>query len=164
MRRVRAGVIAGVLLALVLGASGAHALWQRTAALPAGVSTTGDLNVTAAWVGGTPVWAPLFPGDRAEGTLRVTGTGAGGTLRWRLQVAGAVAPAFSSYTTFQAWQGACGTGTPIPAAGYPSGTPLAVGASVDVCVRFTLATSAPGSLQGQSMSPTITVTAQQVSG
>lgn len=164
MRRSHIGVIAGMLLALVLGASGAHGLWQRSSALPAGVSTTGDLDVTAHWVGGTPTWGPLFPGDSVEATLRVTGVGAGSTLGWRMLIAGSVADAFSPYTSFQAWTGGCGSATPVAADGYPATGSLSIGTAVDVCVRYTLATGAPGSLQGQALSPTIIVSAEQVGG
>jgi len=163
MRHVRIGVTVGALLALVVGVSGVHALWGRSETVPAGVTLTGDLAVSASWLGGSPVWAPLYPGSTTpDATLRVTGSGSGSTLGWRVQITSTVATQFAAYTTFQARE--CVTGTVIPAGGYPASGSLPAGAVVDVCVHYTLASNAPGTLQGQQVSPRISVVAQQVGG
>lgn len=164
MRRVVAGVATGLVLGAVV-ATAAHAMWSESAHLDDGVVTAGDLSVTTQWVPAAPDWSALFPGaSTTDATLRVTGGGAGTTLGWRLSIAGTVAADFAPYTSFAAWAGPCGTGTPITAAGYPATGALAPGAVVDVCVRYTLATDAPSALQGRSLSPSILVTANQVGG
>ena len=134
-------------------------------ALQAGVTTTGNFSVTASWLGGTPAWPSLFPGARTPDTkIRVTQAGNGTTLGWRVRVSSTVNPAFASDVTFQAWAGDCGTGVLIPAGGYPSTGHLTQNTSVDVCVRYTLAALAPGTLQGKGLTPNITITGEQVGG
>ena len=131
----------------------------------AGVTTTGNFSVTASWLGGTPAWPSLFPGARTPDTkIRVTQAGNGTTLGWRVRVSSTVNPAFASDVTFQAWAGDCGTGVLIPAGGYPSTGHLTQNTSVDVCVRYTLAALAPGTLQGKGLTPNITITGEQVGG
>lgn len=160
MRRAAIGIAAGALLGALAASVGAHALWGRTVPLDDGIVSSGDFAVTAQWVD-APNWTPMFPGDAREATMRVTSSGAGATLRWRLFVAGGVV-ALNPYAQFAAWQGACEAGTPIGAQGYP--TTLAPGATVDVCVRITLSATAPSSLQNASASPAIVVTGRQVGG
>jgi len=95
--------------------------------------------------------------------VRVTATAVGDTLVWRLKVAGTTASSFTEHTAFQAWIGACGGSTPIPPEGAGSFT--AATTTVDVCVRYTLnAAGVPNSLQGQPLSPGLTITAEQVDG
>ena len=167
MRRIHLGIVAGIVaIAVALtGAAGAQALWGVDRALQAGVTTTGNFSVTASWLGGTPAWPSLFPGARTPDTkVRVTQAGNGTTLGWRIRVSSTVNPAFASDVTFQAWAGECGTGVLIPAGGYPSTGHLTQNTSVDVCVRYTLAALAPGTLQGKGLTPNITITGEQVGG
>lgn len=160
MRRALIGVAAGAVLALA-AATGVSAYWQAQQTVPGEVVTSGDLEISAAWVGGTPSWAALYPGQStADATIRVTSTSSGDNLVWKVRVTGAVPADFETYATLQSWAGACGTGTPIPEGGY--GTFDADTTTVDICVRYSLATGAPSSLQGKPLDPTITVTAEQV--
>lgn len=167
MRGIRVGTVLGVVLALVIGATAAHAVWAVRRSPPVAATVTGDLTATAVWsTGAAPTLASPFPTQTVTtGTnmLRVTGGGAGTTLRWRLLVASSVAPAFQPYVTVQAYVGACNAPTPlpIPAGGYSPAGGYAPGTTVDVCVAFTLAANAPTSLQGQSLQPVVTATVQQ---
>lgn len=165
MKRLVAGIATGLLLGVAVATVSAQAMWHESARLDERVTVAGDFAVAAAWSGGAPAWTALFPGaSTTPATLRVTSSGAGTTLGWRLSITGTVAAGFSPYTQFAAWAGACGTGTPIPAGGYPATDTLVPGAVVDVCVRYTLAANAPGTLQGQPFVPAIIVTGNQVSG
>lgn len=161
MRRVLLGVAVGAVVALA-AATGVSAFWQVQAAIPGGVTTSGDLAISADWVGGTPSWAALYPGQStSDATIRVNADNSGENLVWKVRLTETVAAAFEPHTTFQAWAGACETGTLIPAEGYGSFTSST--SAVDVCVRYTLSPTAPSALQGQALAPQITVTAEQVS-
>lgn len=161
VRRVAAGIAAGVILALA-AATGVSAYWQAQQSIPGGVVTSGDLAISAEWVGGTPAWAALYPGQStADATIRVTSTSTGNNLVWKVRVTETVAVAFEPYTVFQAWVGACGGPSPIPAEGY--GRFTADTDSVDICVRYALSNAAPSTLQGQALNPTVIVFAEQVS-
>ncbi|MGM7677438.1 hypothetical protein [Microbacterium sp. A94] len=161
MRRLVIGAAAGVLVALA-AATGVSAYWQAQQTIPGEVVTSGDLAISADWLGGTPVWAALYPGQStADAMIRVTSTNSGDNLAWKVRLTGAVPASFDPYATLQAWVGACGTGAPIPADGYGEFTSST--SAVDICVRYGLSASAPNTLQGQVLDPTITVTAEQVS-
>lgn len=173
MRRVRLGTALGVALVTALsavaGATAAHAVWQARAALPVGTVTTGDLQTTAAWKNGTtPSLTAVFPTQTVTtGTnpLRVTVTGPGTTLRWKVSVAATLTPlaqnGASPAATVQAWAGACDTGTLIPATGYLSSTALRAGDTVEICLKVTLAATAPSSLMGKPLLQSVTVTVDQ---
>lgn len=161
-RRLVIGVAAGVLIALA-ATSGVSAYWQAQQTIDTATVSSGDLSISADWVGGTPAWSALYPGQSTPDTIvRVTAAAAGDTLVWRLKVAGTTASDFTAYTTFQAWIGACDGPTPIPPEGAGSFT--AETTTVDVCVRYTLNAGAPGTLQGQPLSPQLDITAEQVDG
>lgn len=162
MRRIHLGIGAAVVALALTSATGAHALWGATRTVDAGVSSTGSFTVNAAWIGGAPAWQALFPNTSADGQIRVTQAGNGNTLGWRVRVSSTVSAEFAPHVTFQAWVGACGTGTPVPTDGYPAGGHLASGTTVDICVRHSLTSGAPGSLQGKSFNPQITVIGEQV--
>lgn len=162
MRRILLGIGAAIVALALASTAGAHALWGEQRVLNAGVSTTGTFAVNAVWKTGAPVWPALFPNARTpDATIVVTQTGNGTTLGWRIRVSSTVSANFASSVTFQAWAGACGTGTPIPAGGYPATGHLAQGASVELCVRYTLANDAPSTLQNLPLNPQITVTGEQ---
>ena len=158
MRSIRAGIVAGVALTLVVGATAAYGVWGTSVDGPQVTVRSGDLGVTTAWVNGTPAWISPFPGQSTDSTLRVTSTGSGTTLRWSLGASGTVATAFRPFATVRTWLGACGGTTPLTATPSGSFTP---GAAVDVCVRVTLNSTAPPALRGQPVNPTVTVTATQ---
>ncbi|WP_353114752.1 hypothetical protein [Microbacterium sp.] len=159
MRRILIGTVAGVVLALAT-AVGVSAYWQAQQRLDLRTTASGDLRITAAWRDGTPAWAPLYPGSSASAVIRVTSQSAGTTLRWRLKASGDVAAAYRGQVSFAAWQGACGTGTPITSDGLPGLAPNAV---VDLCVQFTLSATAPETLQGAALTPSVTMNAEQMS-
>lgn len=150
-RRWAIGAVAGVVATLAT-ASGVSAYWHAQQTMNVGTVKSGDLNVTAAWVGDPPDWADLYPGSVAEADLAVSVTGTGDNLEWTVDVtAQNLDPAFS----FQAWEGSCGSETAMPATGSPE--------QLTVCVRFTLMPS-DDSLQGRIFKPRIVVTANQVAG
>lgn len=161
MRRVLLGIAVGAVVALA-AATGVSAYWQAQQTVPGGVATSGDLAISADWVGGTPSWTALYPGEStSDAIIRVTSTSSGDNLVWKVRLTDVVAADFEPYATLHTWVGACGTGDPIPADGYGSFTSST--STVDVCVRYTLLSTAPGTLQGQALNPTITVIAEQVS-
>jgi len=162
MRPIRRGVILGVALALVAGATAANALWSVRAPVAVSATSTGDITVAAVWRDGTPAWGPLFPGRSTAGNvLRITEGGAATTLRWTLRVSLTTASSFSPYVTMQAWVGPCGTGAPIPSTGYTTSGGLIPGQVLDVCVRLTMAANTPASLAGTAVAPVVTVAAIQ---
>lgn len=162
MRLVRTGLVLGVALALVAGATAANALWSARAALQVTATTTGDLAVAAAWQQPVPAWGTLYPGTTTPpSTLNVTATGAGQTLRWHLHASRTVASDFDPYVTMRAWVGACGTGIPLTAAGYSPAAGLTLGQTVPVCIELALAQNAPASLGGKPLNAVITVRADQ---
>lgn len=159
-RRIVIGTAAGVVLTFAAG-TGVYAYWQAQQSVDLEEVSTGDLAITAEWLGGTPVWTALYPGQSTpDATIRVAASASGDTLAWKVRITETVAAAFEPHTTFQAWLGACGSPNPIAAEG--AGLFTAANDRVDVCVRYTLNTGAPESLQGQSLSPFITVHADQV--
>lgn len=161
-RRLVIGVAAGALIALA-ATSGVSAYWQAQQTIDTATVSSGDLSISADWVGGTPAWPALYPGQSTPDTIvRVTAAAAGDTLVWRLKVAGTTAPDFTDYVTFQAWIGTCGSSAPIPTEGTGSFT--AETSTIDVCVRYTLNAGAPSSLQGRPLSPQLIITAEQVDG
>lgn len=163
-RRLQWAAVLTVAGLVVFGTSTAHALWQSRTALTAGTLTAGSFDLSTEWVGAWTAWKPLYPGRASDtATLRVTETAAGGTtLRWRLSASPAVSADLAPYVTTQVYVGACGSGTPLGPTGYSPAGGLSPGQSVDLCLRVTLATTAPPSVQGKAVAPTITVTADQV--
>jgi hypothetical protein len=151
-RRLLVAAVAGIAASLAT-AVGASAYWRAQANLSTGVITTGDLVVGASWAA-SDTFDPLYPGTSSDRILTVTSTGtAGTTLGWLLAVTSSGEP---SYDTFQAWEGACDTGTPIPSTiVHPPGT------VVSVCVRYSMSATAPTTAQGAAFTPTLTVTANQ---
>lgn len=161
MRRVLVGVAVGAVVAFT-AATGVSAYWHAQQTAPGGVATSGDLAISADWVGGTPSWSAFYPGQStSDATIRVNADSSGDNLVWKVRLSETVTPDFEPHTTFRAWIGTCGTGTLIPAEGY--GTFSSNTSRVDICVRFTLSPTAPSTLQGQLLTPQITVIAEQVS-
>lgn len=163
-RRLRwAGALAAVLV-LGTGTAAAHAYWQSRVPLTAGPVASGSLDVSTQWGTDWSKWGALYPGRSSDtAALRVTETGAGTTLRWRVSATPGVSSAFAPHVSTQVFVGACGSGTLIPAGGsYAPAGGFTAGQSVDLCLRVTLNPSAPSALQGQPMVPTLTVTADQV--
>lgn len=157
-RRVIGAAAVGAVLALAT-ATGVSAYWQAQQRLDLGTTAAGDLKIDAAWKT-PPNWAAMYPGDSREGVIVVTPTAHGQTLGWRLRVTSAVAPSLADHVAFRAWEGACGGPTPIA----PEGNgPFGVRTSFEVCVRYTLDSTTPRSMTGLSVSPVITVTAEQAS-
>jgi hypothetical protein len=153
-RRVLIATAVAVGVGLALTATlGASAYWSARRNLTTTSLSTGELRVSAVWdTDGN--FGPFYPGSAQDRTITVTSAGsAGTTLGWRLAVSSAGQP---DYYTFQAWEGPCGTGTLIPTA-----TVRAPGASVSVCVRYTLSTAAPAAAQSSTLTPTLTITATQ---
>ncbi len=161
MRRVVLGVAVGAVVALA-AATGVSAFWQAQAVVPVDAVGSGDLSISAEWVGGSPSWTPLYPTQStSDATIRITSTSSGDNLRWSVRVRETVATVFEPHTRFQAWAGACGSGAPISAdVGYGSFTSST--STVDICVRYTLLSTAPTTLQGLAMNPQLTVIAEQV--
>jgi hypothetical protein len=153
-RRVLIAVSVAVGAALALTATlSASAYWSARSGLSTAPIATGDLRVDAVWDTDGD-FGPLYPGTSQDRTLTVSSAGSSGTtLGWRLSVNSSGQPDFS---TFQAWEGACGTGSPIP-----SGVVRAPGARVSVCIRYSLAPTAPPEAQSTVFRPSLTITATQ---
>lgn len=160
-RRVAIGVAAGVFVALA-AATGVSANWQAQQSLPGGVVTSGDLNISTTWVGGT-AWPSIAPTSTISKQAVVTVTGNGTTLEAVLTgVAAYQNTAFTGYVTSSIHLGECASaGSALPSSGYPSTGSLSLGSAVTLCVRYTLSANAPASLQGQDLSPSVTFTASQ---
>src|SRR5690606_11874914 len=150
--------VAGVVLTLA-AATGVSAHWQAQQRIDLSAASSGDLDIDASWKS-TPNWTAMYPADSREGVIVVTPTVTGQTMRWRLRVTSAVAPALADHITFRAWEGACGGGTPIALDGNG---PYGMRTSFEVCIRYTLDAATPRSVSGLSASPAITVIAEQVS-
>ncbi|MFD5225778.1 hypothetical protein ACFWHT_09190 [Microbacterium sp. NPDC058342] len=88
----------------------------------------------------------------------MTSFSSGTTLRWKLRVQHSATSELQNHLTFAAWEGQCGTGTPIPDAGIGD---LAPNEIIDVCVRFSLSPTAPASLQNRDFAASITMIAEQ---
>ncbi|WP_430593112.1 hypothetical protein [Humidisolicoccus flavus] len=171
--RIRFGIALALVFVLALGVSsaGANAWWNVTKNVSSGAVATGDLRVTSTWASGSgSTWGNLAPGGTSgDRTLQVVVSGAGSTLHWKIRVIGTVNPSFNAYMTFHAWEGACGTGTPIPNANTPapgdmypvSGNGHKGNRTMNICVRFTLLSSAPPSLAGLAVQPNVTVAVEQ---
>lgn len=161
-RRMRWAAPLAAVLVLLTGTAAAHGVWERRIDLPLAPVAAGSLGLTTAWVGGQPTWTPIFPGEtRDTGLLRVTGAGSGTTLRWQLSATVSFGDGFDGFVTAQVYRGACG-GTPLPATGYAPAGGYGPGDSVDLCLRLTLSTNAPSTLQGRPLVPTVHVTADQL--
>jgi hypothetical protein len=156
MRRALIGVAAGAVLALA-AASGVSAYWQAQQTLPGGVVTSGDLDIQVDWAGGA-AWGAIGPGTTISKRATITVLGAGTTLSTRLTASASNAAAFNAYVTRSVSLDDCSgaAGTTLPAAGYPTTGGLTPGAQVTVCVRYTLAATAPSTLQGQDLAPNVT--------
>lgn len=164
MRRAFAGVAAGVVLALA-ATTGVSAYWQAQHVVPVSSTRSGDLDIQVVWAGGT-TWGAISPGTTISKRATITVVGSGTTLSARLTGTATNAAAFAAHTTRTISLDDC-TGAPgptLPAAGHPSSGGLAPGATVTVCVRYTLAGTAPSTLQGQNLAPQITFRLQQRSG
>jgi hypothetical protein len=88
----------------------------------------------------------------------------GDTLRWALKVQLGVAPEFADWVTMVARIGDCSAGAIVPSTGVgyvPSQGGTAPGATIDVCVRLSLSASAPSTLAGRQISPTVTAIVEQ---
>lgn len=160
-RRLRWGAMLATVLVLGGGTTAAQAFWQSRVPLAAGVVASGDLALATQWVGSWSAWKPLYPSGVSDtATLRVTATGSGTTLRWKLS---ATPTMQSTWVTTQVFVGACGSGTVIPPGGsYAPAGGLKTGQSVDLCLRVTLRADAPSTAQNTAISPSMTVTADQV--
>lgn len=161
IRNAIAGLVIAGLAIVAATAPGTLAGWQAKETLNVGIVTTGDLSLNAHWSAGAPHPGALFPGQKADAHLKATIHGSGTNLRWKLQVAHKVDPAFKDHVTFQSWAGACGTGTSIQTNGYPSQGSMPPGQNVDICVRFTLNANAPSTLQGKTLGAKVVVTGLQ---
>ncbi len=163
-RRVLIGTAAGVVLALA-AASGVSAYWQSQQTLPGAAVTSGDLDIAVEWAGGT-AWGPIAPGGTISKRATVTVAGSGTNLSARLTATASNAAAFNAYVTRSVSLDDCSgaQGTALPAAGYPTSGGLTPGSQVTVCVRYTLALTAPSTLQGQNLAPTVTFALAQRGG
>ncbi|MBM3716669.1 MAG: hypothetical protein FJW64_13225 [Actinobacteria bacterium] len=161
-RRLRWAAPLAAVLVLATGTAAAQGLWERRVDVAVAPVTAGSLAITTAWVGTPPTWPPIFPGEtRDTGLLRVSGTGAGTTLRWKVSATVTFGDGFAGHVTTQLYRGACG-GTALPSAGYAPAGGYGPTDTVDLCLRMTLAPAAPSDLQGRSLVPTIHVVADQV--
>lgn len=156
-RRIALGVAAGAVLAVV-ATSTVSANWAAQQRVAAASVSTGDLGITVDWQGGT-TWPAIGPGGTISKRGTVTVTGRGDNLRVGLTADVTNATAFTPYVTRSIRLDDCsGTpGTVLPTAGFPASGGLTPGQQVTVCVRYTLATNAPASLQGQAFSPAVTL-------
>ncbi|WP_295831451.1 hypothetical protein [uncultured Microbacterium sp.] len=161
-RRLRWTSLLAAVLVFGTGTAAAQAFWRAEKPL-SGTVSSGSFTLSTQWVGDWNTWASIFPGEtRVTPILRVTETGAAGTtLRWRITP---IVTASPNLTT-QLFVGSCDSGIAIA-----SGTPYApsggyaAGQSVDLCLRATLKTGTDTKLQGTSLTPSITVTGEQVLG
>ncbi|GEB46502.1 hypothetical protein MTE01_24470 [Microbacterium testaceum] len=161
-RRVRWTAVLVAALVLGPGTLAAHAVWSDRHPVTTGVTSTGSLGATASWAGSWSAWQPLVPGRSSDtAALRVSATGSGDTLRWRVNATASVSTSLAPYVSTQVFVGACGTGTPLPAGGFAPAGGYALGASVDLCLRVTLDASAPSTTQATALTPQITVTVDQ---
>lgn len=163
-RRLRGGTLLAAVLVLVGGTAAAHASWQSRTPLTAGVVASGSLDLTTQWVGTGTAWNPPYPGGFSDTPLlRVTETGGGTTLRWRVSATTTTSAALSPYVSIQVFVGTCGSSTVIPAGGsYSPAGGIPAGTFVDLCLRVTLRADAPTTLQNQPVISTLSVTATQV--
>lgn len=160
---VRSALVAGT---LVVAVSGTAALWHRDTDLGAGIATTGDFVTAAHWAGAPPDWAAFLPGESRQASLVVANHGAGDTLRWRFAVESVTRAEFDGHVTFEALAGACEDQpvSPVGTPWHPADGGLAAGEEAVICVRYTLHTDAPSTLQGQPVEPRITITGIQAGG
>lgn len=161
-----------LLLALGLAVGGgavAHALWSVSRPLE-GTVTSGSFDVTASWVPKRQLdLGGMLPGEDRTGVVEVQHVG---DAHWHYHVAHEVAGPLAEHLS-AAWypNGSC-DGTPLrlgavpdstpPATGDTNGAVLAFGEGTTMCVRYTLSDTAPTTLQGQTSSVQLTVTALQV--
>ncbi len=167
IRRLKWGGVLAAVLVLWTGTAAAHALWQRSVALNAGATATGAFALATQWTGDWAAWKPLFPGGVSDtATLRITETAASGTtLRWRITptVSLGLNAEESAYVTTQVFVGSCGSATTIArGASYAPSGGFLPGASVDLCLRVTLAANAPSGLHRRALTPSLIVAADQV--
>lgn len=153
MRRVLIGVAAGAVLALA-AATGVSAYWQAQQTIPGGTVSSGSLDLQVDWAGGT-TWPMPGPGGTISKRATITYTGIGDNLQVVLTGVASNTPTFNPYVTRSISLDDCSgvAGTPLPAAGYPATGALDSGVPVTVCVRYTLAASAPATLQGTDLAP-----------
>ncbi|MFJ4039007.1 hypothetical protein ACIPVB_13120 [Microbacterium sp. NPDC090007] len=165
-RRLRGASVLAAVLVLGTGTAAAHAYWQRSETLGPGSVDSGDLNVTAAWLGSPPAPAPLYPGQFRDVTLLVTETGASGTtLRWRLTptVTLPISATEATFVQTSVHVQTCGTGPVIPpGSSYAPSGGFLPGDAITLCVRFTLRADAPSDLDDVDLDPSILLAAEQV--
>ncbi len=161
MRRVLLGVAAGAVVALA-AATGVSAYWQAQQTMTAGTVSAGNLDIDVAWDGGT-TWPRIGPGQTIAKRATVDFVGSGDSLRAVLTGSTTQASAFDGYVTSDISLDDCTSdpGPSLPSNGYPDTGSLLPGDSVTVCVRYTMASDAPSSLQGQDLSPSATFTISQ---
>lgn len=151
------GLAAGAFLVLAASVS-AYAYWQATAVIPADSVTTGDLDLRVTWDGGTD-WGSIGPGETVSKHATIDVTMVGDNLSAQLHASATENQAFTPHIARAINLDDC-SGTPgpaFPAGGYPDSGSLIPGASVSVCVRYTLAGDAPASdLKGEDLSPAVT--------
>ncbi|MEE6283009.1 hypothetical protein [Georgenia sp. MJ170] len=154
----RSVLAAAVTIILVIGGGAlAHALWSVSQPLPEVQLTSGSFDITAEWVD-EPEITGLFPGDTVTGTARVT---MNSDAAWQYQVTHNATGALGEYVEVGWYPNAECTGKPL-AMGAANGATLDGETSSNFCVRFTLATNTPSSLQAATADVSVAVTAEQV--
>ncbi|MDN3496774.1 hypothetical protein QL996_12605 [Planococcus sp. APC 4015] len=154
---------AAIVTLVVSAAPGSFALWQETAAVADLTITTGRLNAAIASGTTTPTTQTtanlgsvtgILPTENRGLTFTVRNTG---TVDLTVAAALSAATAADSDLAFGVNPGACTTPTPVGTA--LSTTPAAVGSAVapatnaTFCLRVTLTTTAPNSLQSSAVGP-----------
>ncbi|AWB89587.1 TasA family protein [Salinibacterium hongtaonis] len=159
---------AGATLVAVCAAGGTYGLWADSAAVSAGVVTSGSLNLTINNLAEAPInataWGSMFPGDRVQQTVTVKNTG---TVAADVTVAATSSAAAASDYAVEVAKGACPSGAAdISSTNALQAPPIALGnwtatASSVVCIEVTLSPTASNVSNGATVPFTLTMTATQ---
>lgn len=154
-RSVRIAVATAILV--IGGGALAHALWSVTRPLPDVTLATSDFTVTAEWVD-QPDLANLFPGEIRAGTAWVS---VDSDASWQYSVTATIEGELADHLGAVWYADAQCEGAALTM-GQTNGETLTGGTETNFCIRFTLDSDTPGSLQGATAEITVTVNAEQV--
>lgn len=163
-----AAAAAGATLIAVAAAGGTYGLWADSAAVSAGVVTSGSLNLTINNLAEAPInataWGSMFPGDRVQQTVTVKNTG---TTPADVTVVGTSSAAAVSDYTIDVSKGTCPAAAAdlagpsvLQSAAKALGTWTAAESSA-VCIEVTLSPTASNVSNGATVPFTLTMTAIQ---
>ncbi|MET0787817.1 MAG: hypothetical protein ABWY33_01125 [Cellulomonas sp.] len=156
--RMRALLVAAVAVVLLfVGGTAAYAAWSRTVSLAPGTVGAGDFGITTAH---TLNVAGMYPGEVRTGVLTVSrAPGTDGRWLYTLGAPTISAGTLAGQLTVRVYPTTACSGAVLTFP-WTVATPQALTATPQHCISVTLAATAPTTVQGQTATITVPVTAE----